>query len=292
MTLLFNWAESDYVSAYWAWLLRRPWKIALGFWYSLLILGVAVVAAIRNPQNWQTQLIYAAIALGAAVLGFARTRWNMHRVFKNVLLPDGLVTAGVDERGISLSAQGVEKPYLWAEFSRVYETRSVIVLEKGTNEYIFLPKSVMNGTQLDELRRQVASVSTHHQRAMAERPDVGVGVDVASGTITCLDDVPALARVAARQRFLMKWYQPVGLAPFVVVLVISLGFFPDSNSPILVFLVVASLVWTLAVVVYTVYLWVTLRCPVCKNRFGMADNCRSCKLPRHSNSSGLFRVNS
>src|SRR5580704_16998830 len=70
MTLLFNWTESDYVSANWAWLLRRPWKIALAFWYSLLILGMVVVGAIRNPQNWRTQLVYAAIALGAAALGF------------------------------------------------------------------------------------------------------------------------------------------------------------------------------------------------------------------------------
>jgi hypothetical protein len=70
MTLLFNWAESDYVSAYWAWLLRRPWKTALGFWYSLLILVMVVVGAIRNTQNWRRQLVYAAIALGAAVLGF------------------------------------------------------------------------------------------------------------------------------------------------------------------------------------------------------------------------------
>jgi hypothetical protein len=160
MTLLFNWAESDYVSAYWAWLLRRPWKIALGSWYSLLILGMVVVGAIRDSQNWRTQLVYAAIALGAAAVGFARTRWNMHRLFKNVLLPDGLVTAGVDERGISLSAQGVEKPHLWTEFSRVYETRSVVVLEKGANEYIFLPKSAMVDGQLDELRRQVASAAT------------------------------------------------------------------------------------------------------------------------------------
>jgi hypothetical protein len=290
MTLLFNWTESDYVSAYWAWLVRRPWKIALAFWYSLLILGMVVVGAMRNSQNWRTQLVYVAIALGAAALGFARTRWNMHRSFKNVLLPDGLVTAGVDERGMSLSAQGVEKSYLWSDFSRVYETRSVVVLEKWANEYIFLPKSAMVDAQLDELRRQVVSAPTRQQLAMAEAP--GVGVDVRSATITCLDEVPALAQLAARQRFLMKGYQPVGLAPFVVVLVISLGFFPDSNSSILAFLFVASLVWTLAVVVYTVYLWVSLRCPVCKNRFGMADNCRSCKLPRHSNSSGLFRVNS
>ena len=36
--------------------------------------------------------------------------------------------------------------------------------------------------------------------------------------IDCLDDVPAVARIAARQRSLLKCYQIIALAPFVVVL--------------------------------------------------------------------------
>ena len=288
MTLTFNWTEADYVSSYWAWLLRRPWKIALGFWYSFLILGMVVVGAITNPHNWRTQLVYAALALGAGILGFIRTRWNMHRSFKNALLPEGLVTTTVGERGIALKARGVERTLLWAELSRFYESSKVLVLEKGDKEYMFLPKMAMGDAQISELRTLAASALEQHRRNITETPQTQV--DVEGRAIACVDDVPAVARLAARQRFLMKWYKPVGLAPFVVALIIALGFFPNSNSPILVDLVFGSLIWTLAVVVYTVYLWLGLRCPVCKNRFGLGENCRSCNLPRHSNSSGLFRA--
>src|SRR5438105_4352074 len=107
---------------------------------------------------------------------------------------------------------------------------------------------------------------------------------MASGGIACVDDVPTVAHSAEHQRFLMKWYRAIGLAPFVVVLIIVLNFFPDSNSALLEVVLFASLIWPLAVVTYTLYLSVTVRCPVCKNRFGLADNCRSCNLPRHCNS--------
>jgi hypothetical protein len=290
MTLAFNWAESDYVSAYWAWLRRRPWKIALGFWYSLFILGMVVVGAIRNPQNWRTQVVGIGIALGAGAIGYVRARWGLHRYFKKSLLPDGPVTARVDDGGVSLNVHGAGKSLSWTECSRFHESSKVVVLEKGENEYIFLPKSAMSDTQVRELRGLAASGRDHYRQNITERPKAPA--DVVESAITCVDDVPALARVAARQRFLMRSYQAVGLAPFAVALVIVFGFFPNSNNPILDVLVGASLIWTLAVVTYTVYLSFAVRCPVCKNRFGIADNCRSCNLPRHCNSSGPFRTNS
>jgi hypothetical protein len=289
MTLAFNWAESDYVSAYWAWLRRRPWKIALGFWYSLFILGMVAIGAIRNPQNWRMQLAGVGIALGAGAIGYVRTRWGLHRHFKKSLLPDGPVTATVDDRGVSLNVRGPGKSLSWTECSQFHESIKVVVLEKGKNEYIFLPKSAMSDTQVRELRGLAASARDQYEN-ISERPKVPP--DAVEGAITCVDDVPAVARLAARQRFLMRSYQAVGLALFAVVLVIVLGFFPNSNNPILDVLMGASLIWILAVVIYTVYLSFAVRCPVCKNRFGIADNCRSCNLPRHCNSSGLFRTNS
>jgi hypothetical protein len=36
-------------------------------------------------------------------------------------------------------------------------------------------------------------------------------------TSACLDDFPKMARTAARQEFLKKWYRPVALDPFTVV---------------------------------------------------------------------------
>ncbi len=290
MTLTFNWSESDYVSAYWTWLRRHPWKVVLGFWYSLFILAMVVVAAIRSRQNWRTQLAYVGVALGAGLIGYIRTRWSLHRYFRKNLFPDGLVTATVDDRGISLNAHGAGKALLWKEVSQVHESTRVVVIEKGKEEYVFLPKSAMSDPQVYELRGFAASAGEQYRRNISDSSNASA--EVIGVKIACVDDVPALARLAARQRFFMRWYQALGLAPFAVVLIIVLGVFPNSSSPILEVLIFAALVWPLAVVIYTVYLWMTLRCPACHNRFGMGDNCRSCKLPRHPQSSGLFRTNS
>ena len=46
--------------------------------------------------------------------------------------------------------------------------------------------------------------------------------------MTCIDDVPAVARLAARQQFLNKWYRPVALAPFVLVLIANFWIFPGT----------------------------------------------------------------
>src|ERR1700722_5131810 len=53
----------------------------------------------------------------------------------------------------------------------------------------------------------------------------------------------------------------------------------------------ASLIWTLAVLSCTVYLQFALRCPVCKQGFGIAEKCRSCNLPWHRDPSELFAAN-
>jgi len=121
-----------------------------------------------------------------------------------------------------------------------------------------------------------------------ERARSAIGVSKNDDAITCLDDVPDLARLAARQQFFLKWYQAVGLVPLGLFVFIVFRFFPNSNSSTLDVLVGASLIWPLLVVIYTAYLWLTLQCPACKNRFGLGENCRSCNLPRHRDSTGFL----
>lgn len=108
--------------------------------------------------------------------------------------------------------------------------------------------------------------------------------------ISCMDDVPAVARLAARQEFLTKWYRLLAMIPFGVVAFIESRYFTISYtySPLSLVLIFTSLAWTGGVLVYTVYLQVTLRCPVCKKRFGIGKKCRSCSLPRHRDSAGLL----
>ena len=110
------------------------------------------------------------------------------------------------------------------------------------------------------------------------------GLRGAATNIRSLDDVPELARVAARQQFLRKWYRPVALAPFVVFLIVSLKLFPDTQeSSLWTGLIFASLLWAIAVAGYAFYtnFW-GFRCPVCGWRFGSREKCGSCGLPRHA----------
>jgi hypothetical protein len=108
------------------------------------------------------------------------------------------------------------------------------------------------------------------------------------GEISCLDEVPSLARIAARQQFLTRWYKAVALAPFVVVLFVVLTFFPKSTSRIPILFVFASLAWATAIVGYSFFLMFAVKCPACRWRFGMSDRCMNCGLPRHRDGSSAI----
>jgi hypothetical protein len=102
--------------------------------------------------------------------------------------------------------------------------------------------------------------------------------------IACMDDVPGVGRRAARQQFLAKWYRVFALAPFAAIIFIAFKFFPNSNSWTQVILVFVAIIWGLSVAGYAFYLMFAVRCLVCKSRFGLGENCRSCGLPRHRDS--------
>jgi hypothetical protein len=102
--------------------------------------------------------------------------------------------------------------------------------------------------------------------------------------IRSLDDVPASAQQAAHQKFLAKWYRLVALGPFALVVLIVLKFFGNSTSKVPDVFVGATLIWAILIAGYTFYLLFFFKCPRCHQRFGSQDSCRSCSLPRHTNS--------
>ena len=103
-----------------------------------------------------------------------------------------------------------------------------------------------------------------------------------------LDDDPEIARVAARQLSLNRWYRLLALVPFAVLLFIDFEFFPNSNNAGLFVLVFASLFWAMGVAGYAFYLLFWFKCPNCGNRFGLGTECRSCGLRRHAPATGLI----
>jgi hypothetical protein len=102
--------------------------------------------------------------------------------------------------------------------------------------------------------------------------------------ITCIDDAPQVAGLAARQELLTKWYRILALGPFGVIIFVAYKF---ANDWLQVSLVFAALIWALAVTGYAFYLFLAVRCPACKSRFGVGGKCRSCGLPRHRDSSRI-----
>lgn len=154
MTVQFRWAEADYASAGWAWYKHHPWKLALGFWYSILILVVVGIAAFENPQSWRIELSVSVGIVGFAVL-VQRYRW--HRYFAKTPLFHDDVSAAIDGQSIKLSGKTFQAIHQWGGFSDVYETGRVFVLEKTTSAFVFLPKAGMGQSQIHELRSVISA---------------------------------------------------------------------------------------------------------------------------------------
>ena len=83
--------------------------------------------------------------------------WRCHKQFQKSPLAEAEMLADIDDRGVTLSTLGEKKTHWWAGFSQIYETRRVVMLEKGDSEYIFLPKRAMSTAQLAEVRHFAVS---------------------------------------------------------------------------------------------------------------------------------------
>jgi hypothetical protein len=95
--------------------------------------------------------------------------------------------------------------------------------------------------------------------------------------ITCLEDLPNVARLLARQHLLIKWYWAASL----VALITNGGYFWAQkgwlNWPLFLFVFLGLS----GPVFYPFLLLCFFRCPVCRNRFAMLKACPACGLPTH-----------
>jgi hypothetical protein len=108
------------------------------------------------------------------------------------------------------------------------------------------------------------------------------------GTMTALsglDEWPTYSGLVRRKMFMQKYYRPLALVPFGIVLFTGGRFFGDSTSRFAIVPVYLSLIWALLVLVYTFWLVIrvrAIRCPRCGDRFGSEDECIPCGFPRHA----------
>ena len=100
--------------------------------------------------------------------------------------------------------------------------------------------------------------------------------------LTCLADVPEIARRSLWQQRIAQNYGAIAITPFVLLLCIDFKFFGDSINPIWAYLGELTLIWAMGIAVYTFYVsfW-GVKCPKCGHGFGIKDACRSCGLPRY-----------
>ncbi len=162
VTLQFRWTEADYASARYHWSLRHTWSVykqfpELGYAVGALFLALFILAiSLYQDHRPDWQGAYALAAGGLLLCGlpaFLGLRWRIHRDFRRTFPGRTDGTATIDDGGVTLSTGGAQKKRLWTGFTRIYESRRVIVMESGGTDFIFLPKSAMSGAQLDELKR-------------------------------------------------------------------------------------------------------------------------------------------
>jgi hypothetical protein len=61
------------------------------------------------------------------------------------------------------------------------------------------------------------------------------------------------SRAIGGREFFLRWYRPLAMAPFVLILLVIFRFFPHSHSRFLLGLVFAALAWAMAVAGYSLY---------------------------------------
>jgi hypothetical protein len=107
--------------------------------------------------------------------------------------------------------------------------------------------------------------------------------------MSCLDDFPEVAKKLLWQQRISRKYVLIALAPFTIVLLVVLKFFPESTNRLSDSLIFLTLAWAMIVACYAFYsLFWGVRCPSCGSGFGIKDKCRSCGLPRHYPAKSMF----
>ena len=138
------------------------------------------------------------------------------------------------------------------------------------------------------LKKEIARRGLDRESLKPEPDSSPLPILNADGTMTtlrCLDDWDTYSRLVKRKVFMQKYYRPLALVPFGIVLLISVRFFGDSTSAFAIVPVYLSLIWTFLVLVYTFWLLIrvrAIRCPRCGGRFGSEDECIPCGFPRHA----------
>jgi hypothetical protein len=96
----------------------------------------------------------------------------------------------------------------------------------------------------------------------------------------CLDEYPGYQALTARKQLARNYAIPIGLAPFLLGLVLARQPAENSEAFILITLGWGILVLLFALSIY--FRWLGFRCPQCSDSFGRGAECFSCGFPRRA----------
>jgi hypothetical protein len=105
---------------------------------------------------------------------------------------------------------------------------------------------------------------------------------------TCLEEWDKYERIVIKDRFWIRYGRALALTPFTIVVMLVLRYFSESASKVLDYIIYASLLWAIIVVLHALSMRIRtdfIRCPRCGQRFGLGDYCSSCGLPRAAKTS-------
>jgi hypothetical protein len=161
MDIQFRPDDSDYVAAQTAWFMRHPTALGrqgLFFLLMLALMPLILIDLASRPGALRAALPRLLVIAALPVISYVLIRRNWQKKFAKSSLANTDVSATVDERGVTLSANGQQKTHSWAGFSSIYESSRVVVFEKGYGDFVHLPKRAMSPAQLAELV-QLASLA-------------------------------------------------------------------------------------------------------------------------------------
>lgn len=174
MEVQFRAMRSDYLAARMAWALRHPLKVdtsrrgiislvVLALW-PVLLLELAI-----HPFDAAVLRGFVVITLWDAGEVFL-IRWQWRKQFAKSSIANTDVSATIDERGITLSADGKQNTYPWAGFSQIYESGRVLVFERPYADLLCIPKRAMSTAQLTELVRIASTAQSEFCKVRLASP--------------------------------------------------------------------------------------------------------------------------
>jgi hypothetical protein len=153
----FRCTEAEYMSAHWTYFQHHPWQVFIQFRFPVVVVFVSAIAFFEYPNQWQRLGLVTLLAAAMLVFALLIYRRNWHQRFTKSAFGWDIVSATFNQQSVGFRLDGREVLKPWREIRDIYESRRVFVFEWAKSGLVFLPKSGMTQSHLDELRSLISA---------------------------------------------------------------------------------------------------------------------------------------